>query len=166
MPYQWTTNAAPDQSGAVFHELRIWPHRSLHRRGFAWFIGVTAALLLLPLLAVLGTAVMWGVLPFAALAVAGVWFAIQKTYESGEALEELRLDRRLLTVRRFDPGRPVREWQTNSYWVRAALRKGPVEAYLTVTDGQREIELGAFLTPDERRTLCEELTRTLGTVRG
>ncbi|MFN4101857.1 MAG: DUF2244 domain-containing protein [Pararhodobacter sp.] len=164
MPYDWT-ETAPDHSGAVLHKLRLWPHRSLPRKGFVWFIAVTAGLVSLPLLAVLGTAVLWGLLPFMAIAVGGIWLAIQKTYRSGETHEEVLLDKQTLRVRRHDPGKPLREWQTNSYWVRATLRKGPVENYLTLTDGQREIELGAFLTPEERRALCDDLTRRFSTLR-
>ena len=165
MPYRWTESTAPDASGAVLQRLTLWPHRSLPRKGFVWFIGTTAALLLLPILAVLGTHVMWGILPFTLIAIGGVWIAIQQTYRTGQTREELLLDRDRLQVRRSDPGRPVREWQTNSYWVRASIRTGPVENYLTLTDGQREIELGAFLTPEERRALREELTRAIGRAR-
>ncbi|WP_407947022.1 DUF2244 domain-containing protein [Paracoccus liaowanqingii] len=145
--------------------LTLWPHRSLPKRGFVWFIAVTAAFLSLPILAVLGTGVLWGLLPFMVLAVGGVWFAIQHSYRSGQTREELVMDRSRLQIRRNDPGRPERIWQTNSYWVRPVLRKGPVEAYLTLSDGQREIELGAFLTPDERRSLCDELLRRLSHLR-
>ncbi|WP_322626731.1 DUF2244 domain-containing protein [Paracoccus beibuensis] len=145
--------------------MTLWPHRSLPRKGFVWFIGTTAVLLLLPILAVLGTQVLWGLLPFMLIAIGGVWLAIQHSYRTGQTREELVLDRDRLQVRRSDPGRPVREWQTNSYWVRAAIRKGPVEDYLTLTDGQREIELGAFLTPEERRALRDELTRAIGRLR-
>ncbi len=164
MPYQWT-ETAPDASGAVLQTVTLWPHRSLPRKGFVWFIGTTAVLLLLPILAVLGTQVLWGLLPFMLIAIGGVWLAIQHSYRTGQTREELVLDRDRLQVRRSDPGRPVREWQTNSYWVRAAIRKGPVEDYLTLTDGQREIELGAFLTPEERRALRDELTRAIGRLR-
>ncbi|CAM3229578.1 DUF2244 domain-containing protein [Paracoccus nototheniae] len=164
MPYQWL-DSAPDTSGAVLQTLTLWPHRSLPKSGFVWFIAVTAAFLSLPVLAVLGTGVLWGLLPFMALAVGGVWFAIQHSYRSGQTREELLLDRTRLQVRRNDPGRPERVWQTNSYWVRPSLRKGPVECYLTLSDGQREIELGAFLTPAERRSLCDELDRRLARLR-
>lgn len=164
MPYLWT-ETAPDTSGAFLQTLTLWPHRSLPRRGFVWFIAVTAGFLSLPVLAVLGTQVLWGLLPFMALAVGGVWFAIQHSYRSGQMREELLLDRTRLQVRRNDPGRPERIWQTNSYWVRPSLRKGPVEAYLTLSDGQREIELGAFLTPEERRSLCDDLDRRLARLR-
>ena len=53
MPYEWLkdTQGAPDHSGAPLHgaerplaHLRLWPFRSLPKRGFVWFIGATAAL--------------------------------------------------------------------------------------------------------------------------
>lgn len=159
MPYAWNDR---DEGGA---ELVLWPFRSLPRKGFVWFIGVTALMLCLPLASVLGTAILWGILPFMALAVAGMWWALQRSYQSGETRERLRMDRERLSIRRSDPGRAERVWETNTYWARPVLRKGPVEDYLTVTDGQREIELGAFLTPEERRELHGDLLRRLADLR-
>lgn len=164
MPYEWQ-DAAPEDSGAVSHQLRAWPYRSLPMRGFVWVIAVTAILSCLPLLAVIGTTVLWGLLPFAALMIWGLWFALQRSYRSGDTLEELSMDKETLSVRRVDPGKPERNWHTNSYWVRPSLRKGPVEDYLTLTDGQREVELGSFLTPDERRSLCREIQSRLASLR-
>ena len=71
-----------------------------------------------------------------------------------------------LILTRRDPGRQDRIWRTNPYWVRVGLRgNGPVEDYLVLTDGRREIELGAFLAPEERQTLRSELDRRLVAVR-
>ncbi|WP_299910216.1 DUF2244 domain-containing protein [uncultured Paracoccus sp.] len=159
MPYAWTNR---NEDGA---ELVLWPFRSLPRKGFVWFIGVTVVLLTLPLAAVVGTAVLWGLLPFMALAVGGIWWGLQRSYRSGETREVLRMDRQRLSIHRSDPGRAARDWETNTYWARPVLRKGPVEDYLTVTDGKREIELGAFLTPEERRELHGELLRRLADLR-
>jgi uncharacterized membrane protein len=164
MPYEWQ-DTAPDQSGALSYRLRLWPYQSLPRKGFVWFIGVTAAFMALPVVAMLGTAVLWGLLPFALLVIGGLWYAIQRSYAQGEMTEELLLDRRTAQVIRHDPGGGLREWTTNSYWLRANLRRGPVESYLTLTDGQREIELGAFLTPQERRHLHDDLSRRLASLR-
>jgi uncharacterized membrane protein len=162
MPYEWTIETAPEDSGAVFlHHLRLWPHRSLPARGFVWFIAVTAGLMVLPVLAVTGTTAWWGLLPFVLLAIWGLWFALGRSYRSGEAFEELQLGQDALRLIRHDPGREDRLWQANPYWVRASLRPGPVESYLTLTDGQREVELGSFLSPEERRALCDELQRRL-----
>ncbi|MBU2958180.1 DUF2244 domain-containing protein [Paracoccus sp. 1_MG-2023] len=164
MPYRWT-ETAPEQSGAVCHELTLWPHRSLPRRGFVWFIGATVTMVALPLIAVIGTTALWPLLIFVALAVAGVWFALHLTYRSGQTHERLRFDGRRLDLVRADPGRPDREWRTNSFWVRATLRPGPVESYLVLTDGRRELELGAFLTPEERRALSDDIARRLASLR-
>lgn len=164
MPYEWQ-DTAPDHPGAVSYRLRAWPYQSLPRHGFVWFIGLTAGFMALPVVAMLGTSVLWGLLPFGLLAIGGVWYAIQHSYRRGEMSEELVLDRKLAQVTRHDPGGGLREWTTNSYWLRPILRRGPVESYLTLTDGQREIELGAFLTPDERRSLYDDLQRRLASLR-
>ncbi|WP_423209344.1 DUF2244 domain-containing protein [Paracoccus yeei] len=142
----------------------IWPHRSLPARGFAWAIGLAAAGLALPLVALVGTAVLWGLLPFAGLAVWGLWAAMRRSYRGPREALELARDR--LRLVRSDPGRADRIWQTNPYWVRVALRTGgPVEDYLTLTDGRREVELAAFLSPEERVALKDDLERRLGALR-
>lgn len=164
MPYEWQ-DTAPDNTGALSYRLRLWPYQSLPRKGFVWFIGLTAGFMALPVVAMLGTAVLWGLLPFVLLVIGGVWYAIQRSYRQGETTEELTLDRRTAQVVRRDPGGQRRDWKTNSYWLRATLRRGPVESYLTLTDGHREIELGAFLTPEERRSLYDDLQRRLASLR-
>ena len=164
MPYEWH-DTAPDHTGALSYRLRLWPYQSLPRKGFVWFIGLTAGFMALPVMAMLGTAVVWGLLPFVLLVIGGIWFAIQRSYRQGETTEELTMDRTIIRVVRHDPGGRQRDWTTNSYWLRPALRRGPVESYLTLTDGQREIELGAFLTPEERRSLYDDLQRRLASLR-
>ena len=57
MPYQWLPPTGETQ------RLHLWPYRSLPRRGMVWFIGGTAALIAVPLLGVLGSPVLWGLLP-------------------------------------------------------------------------------------------------------
>lgn len=157
MPYAWQ----PDQPDGT-RRLTIWRHRSLTPQGFAWVIGLTAGALTLPLLAVIGTAVLWGLLPFALAALGGLWIAVQHDWKGGGPVEEIALTPALMSVVRHDPGRPDRHWQGNPYWVRLSLRRdGPVEDYLTLTDGRREIELGAFLSPEERRTLQADLSDAL-----
>jgi uncharacterized membrane protein len=164
MPYEWK-DAAPDDTGAVSYQLRLWPYQSLPPKGFVWFIGLTAGFMALPVVAMLGTAVLWGLLPFVLLVIGGVWYAIQHSFRRGQTAEELLLNRRTAQVIRRDPGGGLREWTTNSYWLRPILRRGPVESYLTLTDGNREIELGAFLTPQERRHLHDDLLRRLASLR-
>lgn len=167
MPYSWHDDTAPEQSGAVSYRLEVWPYRSLPPKGFVWVIGLCATGLGLPLLAVVGSPVLWGLLPFAGLAIWGLWQAISRSNRSASSTHEtLILTPQSLTLTRSDPGRGDRIWQTNPYWVRVSLRSGgPVEDYLVLTDGRREIELGAFLSPEERQSLHVEVERRLLAVR-
>lgn len=167
MPYEWVTDrkAAPDSTGAAFPlaELHLWPYRSLPKRGFVTFIGITCGLIGLPMIAILGSPVLWGVLPFFVIAVGAVWMAINRSYRDGNIIEELRLwpDRMVLT--RHAPRRALQEWEANPHWVRLAIHPegGPVAHYVTLSGAGREVEIGAFLSEDERKQLYAELSDRL-----
>lgn len=161
MPYAWTCESAAEVGamGKPLATLRLWPHRSLPRRGFAAFIAVTAALASVPLLIVLGSPVLWGLLPFVLGMLGGVWLALQYSYRSGEIVEELRLWPGCVLLTRCEPRRPVRTWKADPYWVRMAIHAtgGPVPNYLTLSGAGRTVEIGAFLSGDERVELQKEL---------
>lgn len=156
MPCHWL----PPSGDMV--ELHLWPHRSLPRRGFVAFIGVTAALALLPMLTVLGSPVVWFVLPFAGAALAAIWFALQRNTREGEVLEVLRITPTDLRLTRHGP-RTRQEWSANRHWVQITLHEtgGPVPNYLTLKGNGREVELGAFLREEERISLSRELLKRI-----
>lgn len=161
MPYQWTT-AEPDT-----RLLRLWPYRSLSRRGFVIFIGSTATLVALPLLTVLGSPVLWGLLPFFILAVGGMYWALERSYRDAEITEELLLSPALARLRRIGPGKKRQEWDANPHWVRVELHAtgGPVPQYITLRGGPREVELGTFLSEEERVLLAQELRQAFAGLR-
>lgn len=157
MPYEWLPPDGPRT------RLHLWPYRSLPRSGFVWFIGMTSALIALPLLVLIGSAVLWGLLPFLLLTIAGIWWALDRSYRDGEIIEDLILTPTEITLTRHGPRGRRQDWQANTHWVRAVLhpKSGPVPNYLTLQGGPREVELGAFLTPDERARLLTELHTAL-----
>ena len=152
-----------DASGAPRLHLRLTPYKSLTPKGFVWFIGLTAALICVPLLSILGTAVFWALLPFIVAAIWGIWTALKRSWRDRELYEDFMLWSDRVRVERHDPRSPLRDWEANPYWVRVALhqRGGPVPNYLPLSGGGREVELGAFLTPDERGELKALLDRSL-----
>lgn len=161
MPYEWLPPTGDTK------RLHLWPYRSLPRRGFVWFIGGTATLITLPLAATLGTPVLWGILPFLILAISGVWYALQRSYKDGEILEDLTLTPAKITLIRHGPHGKFQTWEANPHWVRVDLHptSGPVPNYITLKGGPREVELGAFLSEDERLALVTELHQAFSALR-
>lgn len=156
MPYEWSTTQ--DAAGPA-RRLRLWPHRSLPRRGFAAFVLLTFALITLPLYPLLGTVLLWGLLPFLLLAVAGVWWGLERSYRDARLSEVLTLGRGEARLVRTDANGRRREWACESYWARVQLHRtgGPVPDYVTLSGKGHEVEIGAFLSRDERRALFAEL---------
>jgi uncharacterized membrane protein len=159
MPYRWQESSSAGASA----ELHLWPHRSLDARGFVTFIGSTFALLLVPLSAVIGTKVLWVLLPFLMSALALIWVALRASSAQAALRETLTLHADRVALERREPKGSVKRWEANPHWVRVILhrRGGPVENYVTLRGGGREVEIGAFLSPDERLRLREELDRAL-----
>lgn len=158
MPYEWTNRPSSDTSG---WQLSLWPYRSLLRRDFVIFMGSTALLVFLPMIAVIGTGALWFILPFVALMFAGLWGALHISYRRGEVLEELSVDSTIARLIRYNPDGQIQEWQANRYWVSVHFHPtgGPVENYITLRGGDREAEIGAFLDVAERAVLFGELQK-------
>jgi uncharacterized membrane protein len=174
MPVDWLQNRleAPGTTPGAFCRadgqapalaLRLTPNRSLSAEGFVLFIALTCGLISIPLISVLGTPVLWGVLPFFVLAVGGLWLAIARSNADGRLTEELTLWSDHIRLVRLNPRGHRQEWEANPHWVRLTLHAqgGPVENYLTLRGGGREVELGAFLSPHEREALCATLRGAL-----
>jgi uncharacterized membrane protein len=142
--------------------LTLWPNRSLSRRGFVTVIALVSGAVALPLLPLLGTAAAWGLLPFLLVAPAALYAALRRNFADGKLTEELRLWPDLITVERREPRGEVRRWHANPFWVRLRLvEDAPIEKYLTLAGNGREIELGSFLSPDERVALHRDVAAAL-----
>jgi uncharacterized membrane protein len=161
MPYEWLP---PD--GDTQH-LHLWPHRSLTQRGFVWFVGVTATLIAVPLFGIIGSTVLWALLPFLLGAIWAIWFALRKNGRDRDIVEDLTLSPDLAVLVRHGPRGQRQDWQANPHWVRASLHEtgGPVPNYLTLYGNNREVELGAFLSADERVSLAADLHKRLAVLR-
>ncbi|WP_112322707.1 DUF2244 domain-containing protein [Oceanibium sediminis] len=142
--------------------LTLWPNRSLSRGGFRVVLIIVSIGLAIPLIPFLGTAVGWGLLPFLVLVLVALYAAIQRNYRDGRLHEVVNLWPDLITVERIEPGGTRKRWHANPYWVSLKLHDNArIESYLTLKGNGREIELGAFLSPEERVDLYGELDDAL-----
>lgn len=157
MPYHWTEDT-PTQT-----ELRLWPHQSLPPRGMAAFVLATFTMISLPLYGLLGTKLLWGLLPFLLIAVFGIWFALSRSQLDRSIVETLTLRGDTVRLVRHNPRGPEQSWECNRYWARSELHPtgGPVPNYVTLTGNGRDVEIGSFLSEEERIALHGDLITRL-----
>jgi len=138
------------------------PHRSLSRDGTSVVIGGATAALALPLLSLGGSPAAWGLLPFLLIPLFGLYLALRRSFDDGRLTEELRLWPDLITVIRREPRGPVRRWHANPHWVQVRISEDAlIDKYLTLRGNGREIELGAFLPPEDRVDLYHALRKAI-----
>lgn len=158
MPYRWTTE--PHQA---LQELQLWPHQSLTPRGMVWFILATFALILLPAISMLGTPILWGLLPFLVGAVWAIFYALQRNHKDRQINETLTLTEDKALLKRVNANGSSQEWEANRYWTRVTKYEsdGPVPHYVTLKGDNREVEIGTFLSEEERIALYDDLKGAL-----
>ncbi|MBO9474799.1 DUF2244 domain-containing protein [Shimia sp. R10_1] len=155
MPHRWA-----DASEADEPVLTLWPHRSLPHRGFAAIVLFAFTAGTIPLYGLIGTVLFWGILPFILLMVWGLWYGLRKSYKDGDVFEALSLAADTLHLSHKPASGTASEWSCNIYWARTQMHVhgGPVPHYVTLSGNGRTVEIGSFLTEDERKTLYVELS--------
>jgi uncharacterized membrane protein len=163
MPYEWTQPIEDN----IERQMDLWPFGSLPNKGFAIFIMTTFMFLTLPLYTVMGTAIFWGLFPFIIVAVWGMWFALRKNFRDRSILERLSIGTENCDLVRQNPKGDTQTWTCNPFWVRVHLHEtgGPVPNYVTLSGNGREVEIGAFLSEDERKALYQDLAETFSIYR-
>ncbi|MEM6760981.1 MAG: DUF2244 domain-containing protein [Pseudomonadota bacterium] len=158
MPYRWTTE--PD---APTQEIHLWPHNALPPQGLAATVLFSFSMIMIPTVTVIGSPILWGLLPFVLGAVWALYYALRANRRSRQIHEVLRLAPDAASLTRTDARGAVQEWDANRYWTR--VRKydegGPVPHYITLKGQGREVEIGAFLSEEERLALYDDLQRAL-----
>lgn len=159
MPYDWIEL----RTAQGVRELHLWPHQSLPPRGLMVVVLATFVLLLVPLVPLLGSIVLWGILPFVLTAVGGIWLALERNYRDQRIIEVLTLTGDEAHLVRRNPDGGQQEWSCNRYWTRPEIYEagGPVPHYVTLRGCGREVEIGAFLSEDERKALYDDLRAAL-----
>ncbi|MXU65965.1 DUF2244 domain-containing protein [Oceanomicrobium pacificus] len=145
------------------YAVTLWPHRSLSETGFRTLLLIVFAGLVIPVLPFLGSPVALVLILFALATLALLWLLLRRNYRDARLQEDLRLWRGLILVERREADGRERIWHADPTWVGLTCREqgGPVDHYLTLTGNGRTIELGAFLSPEERQQLSEELDAAL-----
>jgi len=87
---------------------------------------------------------------------------LRKNYKDRSILERLTIRDEQCNLLRQNPKGDTQSWDCNPFWVRVHLHEtgGPVPNYVTLSGNGREVEIGAFLSEDERKALYQDLAQT------
>ncbi len=140
---------------------RLTPHRSLGPRGFLILMGIICAVSFIAGV-VFWLAGAWPVVGFFGLDVLLIYIAFKLNYASARAYETIEIAGDELTVRRVLPGREPKKWTFHPYWVRVEMDSdGEDHGPLYLTSHGKKLQIGAFLSGDERRDFADALQQAL-----
>ena len=93
------------------------------------------------------------------LALATIWVALKASWRKGKVFEVLEVWSDHVELKRTNPNGSVQKWTANPYWteINVIEKDGPVPNYLTLRGGGRTVEIGSFLSEDERPILAKDL---------
>jgi uncharacterized membrane protein len=161
MPVEATHGPDGKQDGARV-QIVVRPNQSLSWSGNKLFFGAIAGVSL-SVAGVLTFLGFWPVLPFAGLELAALGWALYRCARRAQWREVIRIDGDRVEV---IAGRvePERRWSANRHWTRVAVEPPRFRGHptrLLLRSAGRAVELGAFLTEEERQRLARLLREAL-----
>jgi uncharacterized membrane protein len=151
----------PDlQTSPIFFDAVLYPHRSLPPQGFIVLMLVLSVVSFAAGVSfvLLGA---WPILGYFGLDVLLVYLAFRASYRSARMHEWVRLTEDTLTVERVGQRGERRRWQFQPFWLRVVLEEQEETNRLVLTSHGRELVVGRFLGPTERKNLATALKQAL-----
>jgi uncharacterized membrane protein len=158
-----------DAIGELDYRLVISPNRSLSWRQSMWFVAAVAVFLL-AISAVFAVRGFWLIFPFAGIEVLLLAYATHRVVYASYRCQVVSIDTSQVVVEKGHQrgvdsprGGPETSASLPRAWVRVELEKR-VSWYprrLLLSASGNHVELGEFLTDDEKKTLAGELKRLL-----
>ncbi len=142
----------------IFYHRILRPNKAMSPAGQQMVAYILLALLLVLAPAIMATG-LWILLLILLSPVAMMVMAFIYHNYKMRLYEEITMTRDRLDLYHVLPNGKVKEFHTDPHWVKIDLQKegGPVENYLTLRDQNRHVEVGRFLSPEERKTLYGDL---------
>ncbi len=135
---------------------KLTPHRSLTPRGRRIVIGIVAVLAAIPGL-VLSRLGAWPVIGFMGLDILGVWWALSASGKQDRAFEEVTLWRDHLDIRQVSVNGKEQKVSFNPFFVKLVLERDHDERTnaIWLKGKDSDLEIGAFLNPDDKASFAQ-----------
>lgn len=150
----------PIRFDAVLH-----PNASLSPRGFFLLMAFVG---LISFCAGISFVMMgaWPVFGFFGIDIILVYLAFKLNYRDARRYETIRLTDSALTVERFTPSGRRERWRFQPYWLKVEIDDDPVPgSTVTLRSHGRIVEIGSFLSPEERLDFAHALRIELAKLR-
>ena len=154
-----------DDDNAIRFDAILHPHASLTPRGF-FLLMATVGLISFCAGIAFVLAGAWPVVGFFGIDVVLVYLAFKFNFRDARRYETLQLTNTTLTVERVAPSGKRERWRFQPYWLQVEIEDYPTdESALTLRSHGRVVEIGSFLTPDEKIDLANALRNELKKLR-
>ena len=154
-----------EESNQIRFDAVLQPHASLTPRGFFLLM---AAVGLISFCAGVSfvMAGAWPVFVFFGIDIALVYYAFKLNYRDARRYETVQLTETTLTVERVAPSGKRERWRFQPYWLQVEIEDFPAsDSALTLRSHGRVVEIGSFLTADEKVDLANALRNELKKLR-
>lgn len=138
----------------------IHPYRSLGPAQYRVLFGVVIVANIVAAIVVTSLGG-WPVVGFLGFDVLAVYVAFRLSYAQTRAFERIALDRETLLVERVDRHGARAEWRFPSYWTSVWFEGDEEQGTVTLRSHGRSLEIGAFLSPFERKDFAAALRAAL-----
>jgi len=101
----------------------------------------------------------WPVFGFFGLDVAVIYLAFRINYRAGRMTEHVRLTDTQLCIERVHPSGKTQRWRFEPAWAHAAVTATARGRVLRLRSAKQWVELGRFLSEDERESFAAAFTR-------
>jgi uncharacterized membrane protein len=108
----------------------------------------------------------WPVLPFTGLELALLWWALRQIDATAEDFERITLEAERLTIE-TRRGTLLQRHTFHPYWAQLQFDQPPGQQQhrLLIRSHGKEVEVGRWLSEEQKRTLGNELKKNLGALR-
>ena len=143
--------------------LRLFPNRSLDKHGTKVVFGIIACGFLLPIIPFIGSPIGTTLTIFSGLTFYLFLTFLQKSFQQGSTFEEILISKNKIIVVHKEKNKEYKTWEGNPYWTRVNvdIDNPKLKNYLTLAGKGRHIEVGAFLSPNERMELRDKIQNAL-----
>lgn len=146
---------------------KLTPHRSMGRRGLRAVVLVAVLLAIIPGIAFLSMGA-WPIVGFMGVGVVLIWWALSAHQRDGKRYEQVTLWPDQLELKQVDGAGKETLTRFNPFFVKLVIDRDYNERTtgLHLRTRDRDVELGAFLNPDEKSSFAKAFGTALKRSRG